>query len=204
MARLRILVKSMETKNFIRKEILSIRESLTSEEIINKSRSISERLFQLSEFKKADYILNYASFRNEVDTSFIYDYAAKNKIPVFYPKVEDDIMRFYLVDEQHELCKGYQGILEPVIDGNQIEFHDAIKNNSWVNGIVICPGSVFSKSGGRYGYGKGFYDKFLQNLPTLIKFGLCYDLQVKEFLLCDEHDVKMDFVITESQYYHTN
>ena len=194
----------METKNSIRKEILSIRNSLTSEEVLNKSRSISERLFQLDEFKNADYILNYASFRNEVDTSFIYNYASKNRIPIFYPKVENDIMRFYLVDAQHELSKGYQGILEPVIDGNQIEFQNAMKNNSWMSGVVICPGSVFGKSGERYGYGKGFYDKFLHNLPSLIKCGLGYDLQVRDFLDCDEHDVKMDFIITESQYYHTN
>lgn len=194
----------MGTKNSIRKDILSLRELLTCEEILNKSHSISERLFQLSEFKKADYILNYASFRNEVDTSFIYEYAVKNGIPVFYPKVEKDNMRFYLVNEQHELCKGYQGILEPVIDGSQIEFQEALRNNLWENGVIICPGSVFSKSGERYGYGKGFYDKFLHNLPTLIKCGLCYDLQVKEFLVCEEHDEKMNYIITESQCYHTN
>lgn len=193
----------MEKKNFIRKEILKQRNALSQNERLEMSRQICHALFQFEPFQKAEFILNYASFRSEVDTTMIHDYAVLNQIPIFYPRVEGDEMKFYLVDENHGLEEGYQGILEPKRFIQQISLEDSIQSKDYEKGIILCPGSVFGKSGERYGYGKGFYDKFLQNIPKLLTCGLSYDLQVMNSLSCDEYDVKMDYIFTEKQQYRS-
>ena len=39
---------------------------------------------------------------------------------------------------------------------------------------VIVPGSVFGRDGSRYGYGKGYYDRFFAKNPKLKRYAVCY------------------------------
>lgn len=71
---------------------------------------------------------------------------------------------------------------------------------------MIIPGIAFTKNGGRLGKGKGFYDIFLDELlvksknfcQSGIKVGICFDIQVKQKIPLEQHDKKIDFLITES------
>ena len=64
----------------------------------------------------------------------------------------------------------------------------------------MVPGVAFDLYGHRIGFGKGYYDRYLaalQRLPVLV--GLCHDFQVCDELPAEGHDVRMDFVVTESR-----
>ena len=52
------------------------------------------------------------------------------------------------------------------------------------------------------GYGKGFYDRYLNRYPTLDKIALAFDLQIVDQIETESHDVNPQFVITESQIYY--
>lgn len=66
--------------------------------------------------------------------------------------------------------------------------------------LCIVPGSVFDPQLNRIGYGKGFYDRFLQG--TLIKkIALAFSCQIADALPTDIYDVKMDAVVTEDNIY---
>jgi len=61
---------------------------------------------------------------------------------------------------------------------------------------VIVPGIAFDKAGSRIGFGKGCYDMFLDGLNA-VKIGFCYDFQVMDEIPSDDHDIRMDFLVTE-------
>ena len=49
------------------------------------------------------------------------------------------------------------------------------------------------------GYGKGYYDKTLAKLKNIITVGLAYSFQEIEAVPHDEHDIAVDYIITEKQ-----
>ena len=61
------------------------------------------------------------------------------------------------------------------------------------------PGLAFDKEHNRIGYGGGFYDRYLERYADtdFIKVALAYDFQIFDKLKVEEHDQKIDAVITE-------
>ena len=64
--------------------------------------------------------------------------------------------------------------------------------------LVLVPGVVFDRFGNRYGYGKGYYDRYFARFPFLKRIALAYSEQLAdEPLECLETDVKMQVIATE-------
>ena len=61
---------------------------------------------------------------------------------------------FFYIDSLKQLEEGTFHVMEPVRGSEKA---DPLQQP------VIVPGSVFGRDGSRYGYGKGYYDRFLQN-----------------------------------------
>src|SRR5205085_1415379 len=66
---------------------------------------------------------------------------------------------------------------------------------------IIVPMLGFDKNLHRIGYGGGYYDKFLATQPQAQKIGVCFEVcRVKEIPI-EEHDVKLDLIVTEGKIY---
>jgi 5-formyltetrahydrofolate cyclo-ligase len=64
---------------------------------------------------------------------------------------------------------------------------------------VICPAAAVDESGTRLGWGGGFYDRFLGDLPAGTPvFALVFDDDVVSELPCAQHDVPVWGVVTPS------
>ena len=64
---------------------------------------------------------------------------------------------------------------------------------------VICPAAAVDDSGTRLGWGGGFYDRFLSDLPASTPvFALVFDDDVVSELPCAQHDVPVWGVVTPS------
>jgi 5-formyltetrahydrofolate cyclo-ligase len=65
--------------------------------------------------------------------------------------------------------------------------------------LVLVPGLAFDRAGHRLGRGGGFYDRFLETLPsprpTLC--GVCFSCQIVPAVPREAHDARVDFVLTE-------
>jgi 5,10-methenyltetrahydrofolate synthetase len=82
------------------------------------------------------------------------------------------------------------GYLQPRADASPIA-SDGIE-------VVLVPGLLFARDGGRLGHGKGYYDKLLSSFrhrPYLI--GTTVDRRVMDELPMTHHDVWMDSIATE-------
>lgn len=66
--------------------------------------------------------------------------------------------------------------------------------------LILVPGVGFSPIGQRLGRGKGFYDRYLE-LYSGLKIGIGFEMQVEDEIPCEEHDVLMDYLITEKKIY---
>ena len=67
--------------------------------------------------------------------------------------------------------------------------------------IVIVPLLAFDSSGYRLGYGKGYYDKYYSNNKKLNYCGYGYNNQFITSLPNEQHDLKLNYVITEKKIY---
>ena len=63
--------------------------------------------------------------------------------------------------------------------------------------LMIVPGICFDQKGGRIGYGKGFYDNYLNDISPY-KIGICFkeQLLINELIKLSENDIKMNEIIT--------
>ena len=71
--------------------------------------------------------------------------------------------------------------------------------------IVIVPAVVFDLEKNRIGFGGGYYDTFLKKIreenKKILFIGICYDFQIIEKVPTEEHDVVLDFVVSESRIF---
>lgn len=68
--------------------------------------------------------------------------------------------------------------------------------------LVLIPLLAFDKKGNRVGYGKGFYDRFLQKCrPDVVKVGLSLFEPTEELIEADTWDVPLDWSVTPKQLY---
>ncbi|WP_026487676.1 5-formyltetrahydrofolate cyclo-ligase [Butyrivibrio sp. XBB1001] len=200
-------------KKSIRKKMIKDRDGLSTQELSEKTNLIQERLFSSDEYKKALNILIYASMGSEVITDGIIKNALESGKNVFCPKVTDRAKRemvFVKITGLSDLKSGYMGIREPEISKASILFPMDNKSSAsapvadeFTPGLVIMPGVSFDRDRNRLGYGGGFYDTFLSQNAGISTIALAFDCQIYDGSfpdeIIDEHDIKPDKIITESQ-----
>ncbi len=181
-------------KKQLRKHMIHERENLTDEEVKEKSNRIFNNLCTFEEFKKAEIVLCYASYKNEVDTYCIMQYAWEHNIKLALPKVEGRDMKFYPVKSMKDLTKGYMSILEPY-ETDEITAEEVSK------AVMIMPGTSFDKKLNRSGYGGGYYDRYLEKNRPACVIGVAYEFQILESIPAEEHDKKADYIVSEVKIY---
>ena len=102
-------------------------------------------------------------------------------------------MVFHKVTALSDLNAGYFGVREPEPTLAIIEKKDMGKDT-----LCLVPALSYDKRGYRLGYGKGYYDRFLEGFSGIC-VGITFDRCLAEKLPADAHDKKTDYIITESQ-----
>ena len=65
--------------------------------------------------------------------------------------------------------------------------------------LVLVPGLAFTRDGARLGRGGGFYDRLLHGqAANACKDGICFEVQLVEFVPSEPHDVVLDAVVTDA------
>ena len=184
------------TKQELRNTYKKIREEVPNKNI--KSEKIASSLLSSNICQKANTVCIYVNMLNEVNTTNIIEYLLKNNKIVGVPVIKNDIVEFYKINSLDELTNTANfGIKEPLPS-------PALLINKKDIDLIIVPGVCFDLENNRLGFGKGYYDKYLIDLPTkAMKIGICFEKQIiKNALLpIEEHDIKMDYLFTENQVY---
>ena len=175
-----------DQKKAIRKEIRNIKKNYSFEEKNEMSKIILKKLENDDSFKKSTIIMMYWSMEDEVQTiDFIEKWFSKKRI--ILPCVDGTNLRLKEYKGYDNLIEGENfGILEPI--GEEFKEIDAID-------LIIVPGVAFDLNNNRMGRGKAYYDKLLK-LTCSKKIGICFNFQLLKSVPIDQHDVKMDRIIS--------
>ena len=179
----------------LRSSVLAQRNELSSEERRAKSRKIGEALLSSEAVIAATTIFIYVSFRSEVETRPIITELLKRKKIVTVPLTRVtqkrlDIIR--ITNLATDLVPGYCSIPEP-----PPELAATGRLSAAELDLIVLPGSVFDERGGRYGYGGGYYDRLLAEVPETLRYGLAFELQMHKKLDLQPHDQLLDCIVTE-------
>ncbi len=184
----------------LRKQTLARRDALAPALQHEKSLRIGRTLLDLPLLHDCVTLLVYVAFRSEVQTLPIITTLLESGKTVAVPLTlvrEKRLLGITINEPEKELVPGYCGIPEPeasLIPDNTID--PAIID------LVIVPGSVFDRQGGRLGYGGGYYDRFLAlEAPQATRIALAYQLQIVDKIHLEPHDQTMDMIITENSVY---
>ena len=163
----------MYDKKELRKYFSSVRKSAKSQE---KDTLIAARLLSERKITEADTVLLFASFGSEPDTGKISEVLLSQGKTVAFPKCQSEgNMTFHCINTS---------LSQPTVTDKT---------------VCIVPGLAFTESGARLGYGGGFYDRFLASHPYIIKTALAYEAVITDKLPIGEHDIAVNYIVTEER-----
>lgn len=166
-------------KNIFRREMIERRKSFYCAE---NNIKITQKIKELPQFKKAETVMLYMPIKGEADVTGL---LSEDKL-FLLPVTEGDSMYPSAIGE---LEKGDFNVPVPKVK--------RVFEKAKID-IVIVPGVAFDKKFNRMGFGKGYYDRFLSDI-TALKIGVCHSFQLLDEIPSEEHDIKMDMIITEDK-----
>ena len=176
-------------KSQIRNKTLKIRKKLFDKDLkIDSDKFISflkKNRLNLKNFG-GYYPSNY-----EIDDLAILDLLEKKNFKVSLPIIKkDNQMNFYRWSRSDPLRVNKFGIPEPV--SSKIFYPD----------ILLVPLVAYDNHLNRLGYGGGYYDRYIEKLEKtkkIIKIGLAFSFQKISSIPINQHDKRLDFIITEKE-----
>lgn len=178
-------------KKEIRKKLLKLRKEQSNIELTSRSRTIINKLIESDFLKNVKSVHLYYAMNKEVATLELIEYLWEKKIKVIMPRTDfkNRDLNNYEITDFSQLEKTTFNMMEPKTDNKKF-----IKSPD----LILIPGVGFDTNLNRIGYGGGFYDKFLKRVDSL-KIALAFECQIFPNLPVEEHDIKMDMIITEER-----
>lgn len=171
-----------ELKKQLRSDLIARRKAMNASEKAAADLDIFEQLKPFLD--RASSVFTYASTEIEVDTRRIIAYCIEHGIPTALPVSGENELTFFYIGKTDKLTKGRYNIDEPP------QLRPAAADS---NTLCIVPALCADGEGMRLGYGKGYYDRFLNgfNGQSVI---LCYK-SFKRDVPAEPHDIKANFTI---------
>ncbi|MGN6647961.1 MAG: 5-formyltetrahydrofolate cyclo-ligase [Cytophaga sp.] len=186
-------------KDAARKLYTSKRKELSTGEIRENSKSIAETFIKSDLWKNCTVIHIFISIpdKAEIDTSFLIDFFFEQhpeiKICTSIIDTNGQDLLHTCITPSTTYIPNRWNIPEPV---ERLAVHEQDID------LVLLPLLAFDSKGNRVGYGKGFYDRFLQNCKSeVIKVGLSFFRPTDELIEADTWDVPLDYGISPDQLY---
>lgn len=134
----------------------------------------SAQLLELLHLK--GMVASFASFGDEIDLWPINEGLAQEG-RLLLPKIVGQELLFCSVAQLKDLKLSAWGILEPTA-----------QSYAGMIDAILVPGLAFDRNGHRLGYGKGYYDRFLNTFNGQ-KIGVGFKEQMTDSLPAEAHDV---------------
>lgn len=184
------------TKNELRKKYKALRSDLNTDQIEYLSLSMANKSLGLPIWNFSFYHLFLSiTKQKEVNTEYLLNILqGKDKNVVISKSNFSNLsMTHYLLTDTTTIKKNKWHIPEPVgginIATSQID-------------VVFVPLLAFDNKGNRVGYGKGFYDQFLnQCKQEVVKIGVSFFEAEEEITDTFEKDVRLNYCITPERLY---
>lgn len=185
-------------KDELRKIYLNKRKTLSPSERSQLSQQLCDQFFNTVDLDRINVLHIYLPIESkcEPDTWLIINRIRKEfpHIRISIPRVKGDKIESTYFEELQQLEKARWDILEPTQGTiTPVEKID----------MVIVPLLTFDRQGHRVGYGKGYYDRFLNKCRTdCNKIGLSFFEPEQCIEEKSVHDVSLNACLTPDLYFH--
>lgn len=176
-----------------RMEVRKHTNLLSDSYCVLSDQNIFQSIISLQEYQNASMIFCYVSVEKEVDTRRLLKQAWANGKHTAVPRcINKGIMEPYEITSFDDLIPGLYNIPEPFkscppVDLANIDF-------------AIVPCLSCDRERHRLGHGGGYYDRALAKL-TAPSVALCREELLLDEICCEEHDQKVDILVTEKKIY---
>ncbi|XP_034479949.1 5-formyltetrahydrofolate cyclo-ligase [Drosophila innubila] len=189
----------------LRKRMKQLLGCITPESRAKQSQAVTAKVLQNEAFRQAQRVSIYLSTSDELDTTAIICEMLRLEKIVFVPSYQGTKMKMVRlrdITDYDNLPMTKWNIKQPDFKESR---EDAMTNGHGID-LFIVPGVAFTRSGNRMGHGMGYYDKYLtqhaEKYPhkkiTIMALALNEQIVPTEELPMDEHDVRLQFVVTEN------
>lgn len=163
------------------------------------SAAIGRHVTGLAEYAAAETIAWFVGVKSEVMTLPMIADALAARRRVALPWVSPGGLCLALVGSLEEVAPAPFGLLEPRDEIRQDLARQVAPDKV---DFYVVPGVAFDRDGGRLGHGKAYYDRLLARArPDATLAGLCFEVQLVDNVPMAEHDIPMNYVVTERQVY---
>lgn len=174
----------------IRDELLLTRKNIKNRDILSQ-KICSSTIKYIDNNLSNPKVASFLSINSEVDTKLINDHF-ETHLPIIHPYRKHSL---WFAKDTKKYNKNKYSICEP-----EYEVHNILA--AWEIDVIIVPLVGFNSQKYRMGMGGGFYDYSLQfkkhhQLPITI--GVGFDEQQNNDIIINEHDIKLDVVITPTR-----
>lgn len=179
-------------KTELRRMMRQARDELSLETQIALAGAMQATLRSWDIYQQCTMLCAFVSTRSEPDTMPVLLQALADGKQLAVPRcLSRQRMAFYhITDLETQLEPGAYGISEPRKDCQQVQQFPA-------GTVCLVPGLAFDRTGGRLGYGAGYYDRFLQQHPDLVTAGFCSSRSIVERVPVETSDQSVQYLITE-------
>lgn len=182
-------------KSALREHYRQIRDNIPEGTKKSKNNSISLKCIDFLDQHQTQHTIvgGYYPLENEVSLIEFFDCKFRQHIPLCLPVTREDDreLKFREWEKDKPLASGMYDIQEP--GENQ---------KILLPNMIFLPMLAFDRRGHRLGYGQGCYDTTLVQLKQkidLITIGVAYSEQETKLIPDEEHDVTVDFIITDEE-----
>jgi 5-formyltetrahydrofolate cyclo-ligase len=179
-----------EEKKQLRREAEHLRHGIAQAEP-NAAKAFIENFLGAITPKTGAIISGYIPARGEANPLPLMERLKADGHPLALARVAQKAqpMQFHLWRDNAAPLRSAFGVMEPAADWP-----------SCIPDILLVPMLAFDKEGYRLGYGGGFHDRTLQSLRPqtgILAVGIAFAGQEMMILPHDEHDEKLDWIVTE-------
>ena len=182
-------------KSKLRYDYLKIRDKIEPALRHAYSNIILSRIKKLKEYENSQTVMFYLSYGSEVVTDvMINEFLADGK-DVAVPVIQnpgDGIMTAVKINKLEDCYEKVYGIRQPEFDEDEVVSKEEID-------LIFVPGIVFDINGYRVGYGKGYYDRWLEGTDILKRVGLAFEVQLIDKIPNGQYDLPVGRILTEKR-----
>lgn len=171
-----------------------IRNEMPLDDRRKQSEGIADKLIAHIRNEGYKNVLLYAPLAEEVDIMGVFE-GLSNMVNFYFPRINGMEMDFFFVKSEEDLLIQSFNVREPK------EYCDELIFMSNERYLCVVPGIAFDKKGGRIGYGKGYYDRYLKlhEKDRIDTVGVCFDECFADELETDLYDKNVKMILTFSK-----
>ena len=184
----------MAKKRYLRQLFRNKRSKLSSQELSEASIQILNQIMT-GKLIEGKLVMLYMSSQNQQELPTDALFSLSDHYGICVPKVVNNggVMEAVMWNKNMSTNTNGWGIKEPLSDT-----YISPENID----TVVVPLLCFDAAGNRVGYGKGFYDRFLERCSKEVKtIGLSYFKPVDKITDVENTDIPLDVVVTPKRVY---